>query len=311
MAKSIPPGAIDCHLHHSPDVLDRRQWAFEYAEAAAAAGMGGIVLKSHHANTAGVARQVDRLVPGIKVMGGVALNAAVGGLNPSAVRMAGQFGARMLWMPTTSAANHVRYLDASVTMSALRSDSGDEPLTILGDDGLVLPVVGEILGEAKAANMGLATGHLSPDETIKFVEHAHQGGYPMNRIVVTHGDMPFTYVEDDVQTYFAELGVLIERLYMLVLAFHREASPDALEPGTPYTGESFYMASDVGFEGMCRRIRDMGVSHSMFSSDLGQAGNPLPIDAMGRACGLLRDAGFSEEELRIMAVDSPTMFLGL
>ena len=134
--------------------------------------MGGFVLKSHHANTAGVARQVDRIVPGVRVMGGVALNAAVGGLNPSAVRMAGQFGARMLWMPTTSAANHVRYLDVSKTMTSLRSDSGDEPLTILDDDGSVLPVVGAILGEAKTANMGLATGHLSPDETIKLIEHA-------------------------------------------------------------------------------------------------------------------------------------------
>jgi hypothetical protein len=307
---TLPIGAIDCHLHHSPDVLERRQWAIEYAGAGANAGMGGIVLKSHHANTAGVARQVDRLVPGIRVMGGIALNAAVGGLNPSAVRMAGQFGARMLWMPTTSAANHVQYLSHSPTMTALRSDSGDAPLTILDDDGSVLPVVGEILAEAKAANMGLATGHLSPDETIKLVEYAHRGGYPMNRIVVTHGDMPFTYVEDDVQTYFAELGVLIERLYMLVLSFHQEASPDALEPGTPYTGESFYM-SDSGLEGMFRRIRDMGVGHSMFSSDLGQAGNPLPIEAMARACDLLRQAGFSDDELHTMAVESPTKFLGL
>jgi hypothetical protein len=308
---SIPKGAIDCHLHHAPDVIDRRQWALEYAQAAAAAGMGGFVLKSHHANTAGVARQVDRIVPGVRVMGGVALNAAVGGLNPSAVRMAGQFGARMLWMPTTSAANHVRYLDVSKTMTSLRSDSGDEPLTILDDDGSVLPVVGAILGEAKTANMGLATGHLSPDETIRLIEHAASGGYPMHRIVVTHGDMPFTYVEDDVQRYFADLGVLIERLYMLVLSFHREASPDALEPDTPYTGESFYMAAEDGLEGMFRRIRDMGVEHSMFSSDLGQAGNPLPIDAIGRACDLLREAGFTDEELQVMAVDNPSKFLGI
>jgi hypothetical protein len=183
-------------------------------------------------------------------------------------------------------------------------------LTILDDDGSVLPVVGEILAEAKAANMGVATGHLSPDETIKMIEFAHRGGYPMNRIVVTHGDMPFTYVDDDVQTYFAEMGVLIERLYMLVLSFHNEASPDALEPGTPYTGESFYM-SEVGLEAMFRRIRDTGIDRSMFSSDLGQAGNPLPIEAIGRACDLIREAGFTEEELRVMAVDSPRTFLGL
>lgn len=272
--------------------------------------MGGIVLKSHHANTAGVARQVDRLVPGVHVMGGVTLNAAVGGLNPSAVRMGGQFGARMLWMPTTSAANHVKYLDSSPTMGALRSDSGDEPITILDDNGVVKSVVGDVLAEAKAANMGVATGHLSPSETIKLIEYADRGGFPMNRIVVTHGDMPFTYVEDDVQTYLAELGVFVERLYMLVLSYHLEASPDALEPGHQYSGESFYMP-DVGLDGIYRRIRDMGVRYSMFSSDLGQAGNPLPIPSIDRACDLLREAGFEDEELVTMAVDAPRTFLGL
>ena len=93
-ANPIPAGMIDCHLHHSPDVIPRRQTALDLARAARAAGMGGLVLKSHHANTAGLAVQVQQLVPEIRVLGAVALNGAVGGLNPAAVRMSAKFGAR-------------------------------------------------------------------------------------------------------------------------------------------------------------------------------------------------------------------------
>ena len=104
-----------------------------------------MVLKSHHANTAGLAAQVQQLVPEIRVLGAVALNGAVGGLNPAAVRMSAKFGARIVWMPTTSAANHVNRLADSTTMSALRADSRDEGLTILDERGQVKPVVGESL----------------------------------------------------------------------------------------------------------------------------------------------------------------------
>lgn len=305
---TLPVGAFDCHLHHSPDVIDRKRWALSLAQSAARGRMGGIVLKSHHANTAGLAAQVSQLVPEVRVMGGIALNAAVGGLNPSAVRMAGRFGAKMLWMPTTSAANHVKYLNESATMATLRADSGDTPLTILDDNGTVLPVVGEILGEAKAADMGVATGHLSPEETLKLAEYASKGDFPMHRFLVTHADMPFTWMDDDAQQHIARLGGFMERLYMLTLSFAKEASPDALAADAEYSGESFYMP-DVGLEGVLKRIRDGGIQHSLFSSDLGQLGNPDPVPSMNRACDILRSNGFTDDELSSMAVAAPKAFL--
>lgn len=302
---------IDCHLHHGPDAIPRKQNALELATAARAAGMGGIVLKSHHANTGNLAAQVRQLVPEIDVIGGVALNGAVGGLNPSAVRMSARFGTRLVWMPTTSAANHVGRLAESTTMNALRGESGDAGISILDDDGKVLPIVDEILGEVKAADMGLATGHLSPEETLKLAEHAHHGGFPMHRFVVTHCDMPFTFVDDDAQNYLAGLGAFLERVLMLYLSYEKKASPDALEPGAEYTGRSFYMPEWLDLDGVLARIKRVGVRHNLLSTDLGQAGNPEPIEGIRQGCELLLEHGFTPDELHEMGVAAPRALLGL
>jgi len=309
--KAIPPGMIDCHLHHGPDAIPRRQNALELAQAARAAGMGGIVLKSHHANTGNLAAQVQRIVPEIEVIGGIALNGAVGGLNPSAVRMAARFGTRLVWMPTTSAANHVRRLAESSTMNALRAESGDEGISILDERGKVVDEVDAILGEVKAANMALATGHLSPEETIKLAEHAHAGGFPMHRFVVTHCDMPFTFADDDAQAYLAGLGAFLERVLMLYLSYVKEASPDALEPGAAYTGRSFYMPDWLDLDGVLDRIRQVGVGRNLMSTDLGQAGNPEPVEGIRKGCTLLLERGFTPDELHQMGVLAPRTLLGL
>lgn len=308
---AIPPGMIDCHLHHGPDAISRKQDALELATAARAAGMGGIVLKSHHANTGNLAAQVQRLVPDVEVIGGVALNGAVGGLNPSAVRMSARFGTRLVWMPTTSAANHVGRLAESSTMTALRGESGDNGITILDEGGKILSVVDEILGEVKAADIALASGHLSPDETLKLAEHAHRGGFPMHRFVVTHCDMPFTFVDDDAQRYLAGLGAFLERVLMLYLSYEKKASPDALEPGAEYTGRSFYMPDWLDLDRLLARIKRVGVQHNIISTDLGQAGNPEPVEGIRTACELLLEHGFTSDELHQMGVAAPRVLLGL
>lgn len=309
-ANAIPPGMIDCHLHHGPDAIPRKQTALELAQAARAAGMGGIVLKSHHANTGNLAAQVQQLVPNVEVIGGVALNGAVGGLNPSAVRMSARFGTRLVWMPTTSAANHVGRLDESSTMDTLRGESGDEGITILDEHGKIAPVVDSVLGEVKAANLGLATGHLSPEETIKLAEHAHAGGFPMRRFVVTHCDMPFTFADDDAQAYLAGLGAFLERVLMLYLSYEKKASPDALQPGAEYTGRSFYLPDWLDLEGVLARIRKIPVEHNLISTDLGQAGNPEPIEGIRRGCELLLEHGFTSNDLHQMCVLAPRALLG-
>src|SRR5688500_18689373 len=95
-------GAIDLHLHSAPDVRPRKLDDLAVARAAAARGIRAILLKSHVTLTADRAYLVEQVVPGIRVFGGLALNHAVGGINPVAVETALRMGAAEIWMPTLS-----------------------------------------------------------------------------------------------------------------------------------------------------------------------------------------------------------------
>src|SRR5262249_29416379 len=70
---------------------------------AAAAGHRAIVLKSHDSPTASLAWAVQRDVgDAIAVFGGICCDREVGGMNPAAVEVALELGARIVWLPTLS-----------------------------------------------------------------------------------------------------------------------------------------------------------------------------------------------------------------
>ena len=100
-------GAVDLHVHSAPDVDARRFNDIELAREAARAGMVAILIKSHQNSTVERAFLVSRIVPEIRVYGGLVLNETVGGLNPAAVRLAISMGAKQIWM-TTHCAEHER-----------------------------------------------------------------------------------------------------------------------------------------------------------------------------------------------------------
>src|SRR3954468_23680070 len=88
-------GTIDMHVHAAPDVVSRSVDAIEAVRLAKNAGLRAIVLKNHYEPTASWAFLVSKVVPGIEVFGGIALNLPVGGVNPAAVdRMARLPGGR-------------------------------------------------------------------------------------------------------------------------------------------------------------------------------------------------------------------------
>ncbi len=95
-------GAIDLHVHSSPDVEPRRYDDIQLAGEAARMGMSAILIKSHQNSTVERAILVSKIVPQIRVFGGLVLNETVGGLNPAAVRLALTMGAKQIWMPTRS-----------------------------------------------------------------------------------------------------------------------------------------------------------------------------------------------------------------
>src|SRR5467141_1026923 len=129
-------GVIDIHAHHDPDSVPRSIDAIDAAKLARSRGMRGLVLKNHYEPTASLAYLVRKVVPGIELYGGIALNRTVGGVNPAAVermtRVKGGWG-RVVWMPTFDAENQVRF------------SKENRPFVSVSKNGSLLPEVKEVL----------------------------------------------------------------------------------------------------------------------------------------------------------------------
>jgi hypothetical protein len=267
-------GAIDTHVHSYPDVVARKLDDIELVEHARAAGMRGLLLKSHVFSTAERAWLLNRLYPDFRVAGGLVLNDTVGGLNPRAVDAALKLGAAQIWMPTLSAANHRRHLGGSGT------------LVVLDGAGL-RPEVREILDLLAGADAILATGHLSPHEIEVLIDATLEGG--VSRINITHPEWPVTELPLDVQRRFAETGrVFLERCFVATL------------PGAP---------AAISFERIVAEIRATPIEQNIIASDLGMPQFPTPVDGLRTFIGRLLECGFTENDVRMMCQANPARLL--
>ena len=144
-------GIVDTHTHGDPDSAARSIDVLQLARIAKAAGMRAIVLKNHYAPTVQAAYLVSEIVPGIQIFGAIALDRAVGGVNPEAVRQAAAFKGkklRVVWMPTFDSENDVTFSKQNRTFVSIQHD------------GKLLPETVEVLKIIARDNIVLATGHL-------------------------------------------------------------------------------------------------------------------------------------------------------
>jgi Family of unknown function (DUF6282) len=293
-ARELLRGAYDTHMHIAPDVVERIVDDITLARRFQELGMDGFVLKSHYGSTAERASVVRAAVPGVNVLGAIALNRAVGGINPLAVEIAAREGARTVWLPTVDSVNesHEREAPAGakvpvwVKLQLELREQGIEipPVPVVAQDGTVLPVLREVLDMIARHDMVLATGHLSRDEIFAVVDAALEAG--VETIVVTHPEFPSQNLSVDDQTALAERGALLERCFT-----------------TPHTGK-------VTWERWTRNIRAAGPENSVLSTDLGQVFNPPVEDGMALMVDRLLAAGFEEEEVYVMAVVNTRIVAG-
>jgi hypothetical protein len=274
-------------VHVEPDVMRRRIDDLGLAQRFRAVGLAGFVLKSHYVPTAERASVVRAAVPGVEALGAVVLNGAVGGLNPVAVEIAAREGARVVWLPTVDARNQ-RESHATAPPEAtppmwariqeeLRQQGVMSPaVEVVGDDGAAIAALRSVLTLIARHDLVLATGHLSRDEIFTVVETASQVG--VRRVVVTHPEFTSQRLSADDQRQLAERGAWLEHCFT-----------------TPHTGKCSW---DEVFAG----VRAAGVARSFFSSDLGQPFNPPVEDGLGLLADRFLAAGFSEDEVRTMAV---------
>ncbi len=277
-------GAIDTHVHSSPDVLPRRQSDREVVADADAAGMAAIVLKNHTSPTAARAAIAGESVR-TAVLGGIVLNHPCGGLNPHAVRTTLTLGGRVIWMPTISAENHLRYLRSREADPHIQAITPSMAEGISLPDGGMPAAVGEILDLIAEVDAVLATGHLSVDETVGLAHEARRRG--VTHILVTHPEAPQIEMPLDVQRELAGIGAMFERCYYSLL------------------DDTAIAAS------MLETMRSVGVGSTVLATDLGQVHNPPPVEGFASFRSVMEELGMSGDEWRTVACDNPARLLGI
>jgi hypothetical protein len=238
-----------------------------------------MVFKNHWSESAGLAwiiRKYAGLPQGFEVFGGLALDAPEGGINPQAVRYFGEIEGhlgKIVWFPTHDSEHEVKVLKENryfVRTSA---------------NGKLLPPVFEVLDLIKKYNMTLATGHITPKETLQLIAAAKQKG--IEHIIVTHpglGPM-FTDPTDDELKQMVAMGAKIE-----------------------------FVASELQgkmAERNIARLKMLGAKNCFVSTDSGLVGTPVHPDAMVISIRTLRKAGVSEADLDLLFRKNPAWLIGL
>ena len=295
MVKDLVRGAWDMHIHSGPDVMPRKFDDIELAQHAMEVGMAGFVMKSHFVGTADRATLIRRMFPQVQAYGGLALNNAIGGLNPIAVDVAGRLGTKVIWLPTTDAANEQANIAGQKDESKLpywmnivremrASGIKSDPITVLDENGEVTEPTRQCLEIIARYDMILATGHISPQEMVPVVRAAREA--KVQRIVITHPEFPSTFLTVDQQRDLTKYDVLFERCFT-----------------QPFTGK-------VAWETVFDNIRQIGPSTTILSTDLGQSTAPYVEEGLATFIGRLLDAGFTHSELETMAHHNAGQVLG-
>src|SRR5260221_698565 len=130
-------GAVDLHCHSGPSVMPRSLNHMQAIREAQDAGMHAILFKDHYYSVTPVTKLLEEMLPDlrIKLLTGVPLNNTVGGLNPYAVDHGFKLGARIVWMPTFSAANHLRHGHRHVILPTKEDMMRPTGLTVVTDRG--------------------------------------------------------------------------------------------------------------------------------------------------------------------------------
>jgi hypothetical protein len=288
--RKVLDGTVDLHCHSGPSPFPRRMDHVDASYDGARIAMRAILVKSHHHNTAMDVLAMQKLLTDAPtpVYGGVALNTEVGGMNPSAVALAINMGGRCVWGPTVSAAQHIA---AHTHDDGFPSPGGelhertesvfDESGDISAETDLVTRLVAE-------ADVLLTGGHLDGDSLRAFMQTAHRNG--VRRMLLHHPDF-IVNTPDNVIEELLGYGAFVEH----ELAMYHPGVP---APRWPITQ-------------LVDWIRKIGPERTAIDSDLGQKGNPLPVDGYIYIVQQLLDHGVSEKDVRQMICRNTAYLLGL
>lgn len=296
--ETLITNAFDMHVHSAPDVLPRKMDDIEMARRIEASGMSGYCIKSHYFCTTERAGLIRKMTPACNAVGTLCLNSTFGGLNCAAAELALLSGARLIWLPTCDAKHEqTETFDengqarpgkklpfwANIVLDLRRRKVHCPPVSILDEDGKLVPEMYDILDAIARKDVVLATGHVSHEECFAVVKAAKERG--VKRVLITHATFPTTFYTVDEQKELIRQGAYIEHCY------------------------TTYATGKVKFDVIAEQIKAVGPEHVVLGTDLGQPSAVYPDEGLLRFSQELVNYGFTEKEVKMMNGDTPRMLI--
>ncbi len=273
-------GAVDLHCHSGPAAMPRVLDHHEAMMDCAAAGFRALLYKDHYYLGVPHAVILEKLFPdtGVRLFSGLVLNNANGGINPHAVDHAASIGAKIIWMPTVSAENHIAQLtgQGKTFPKTKRKMLDPIPLSALDANGAISDAAKACLDIIAEANIILAGGHLPARELHLLFDEATRRG--VKKMLVNHPTYLVGCTDADIRSLVG-LGAYMEHS-ICMFADGKSKKFDAGE--------------------LAHLIDVAGVDRTILSSDLGLLDNPLPVEGFRQIVRMLLDLQFSPTDIRTL-----------
>ena len=281
LVEDLLVGAIDLHCHSGPSVMPRSIDHLEIAREASKVGMKALLFKDHYYSVTPVTQLLMKHFQDLNVelLSGIPLNNTSGGFNRYAVDHGIKLGANLVWMPTLSAANHIRAPQKDKNFEKKFPTTKEKmleptPLSILDDRENLLNEVKFILDLIAENDLVLSSGHLHISEIWILFDEAIKRG--VKRLLCNHPAYIFGASYEDI-TELAKLGCYIEHSMCMFVekSKYQFYSPEELD----------------------QMIKAAGIDKTILGSDLGQVGNPSPVDGFRGVINMCLDLGYTKEDI--------------
>lgn len=288
-------GAVDLHCHSGPSVMPRSIDHIEVAKEASKVGMKAVLYKDHYYSATPVTELLNKHFSqlNVKLLSGVPLNNTVGGINRYAVDHGINLGAKLVWMPTFSAENHIKAHESDedfdkkfpTTKEAMLAPI---PLKVTKPNGELIDEVKFILDLIAENDIVLSSGHLNISEIWPLFDEAKKRG--VNRLLCNHPTYVIGASLDDI-TRLVGMGAYIEHSMCMFVqrSKYKFYEPDELD----------------------KMIKAAGVDKTILGSDLGQVGNPSPVDGFRGVINICLELGYEENEIRKLISENASKLIGI
>lgn len=287
-------GCIDAHVHIGPEMVARRTDAVELARQYRDEGIRAMLIKPFEFESMQRAYFAERMVPGIKVLGGFTLGTGTGGLNPAAVHKALRWGAKCIWLPifdTYFMNSKEVYERTPKYFNWIRKGGATTEIPNLvkvHKNGKLLPEMQEIMHMIAEAGAILGTSHVSPEESLMLVEEAQK----MNlKIVVTHANSPCLGITESQVKEMAKKGAFIEFNFCYQIGWLNMHASTCEE--------------------LANMIRAAGPEQSIMITDAGQVMTPPPAEHLRMFIRTMLLEGISKSDIDKMTKYNPARLLGI